>query len=82
MVSYSSLTSDDIRHLLDKEVLSLSNPWNGTIPLSVFVVLDMKSFPPTIFNSPPEEVDICKYLSAKQYPTDRLYLPHPNTELN
>ena len=44
MVSYSSLTSDDIHNLLDEEVLSLSHPWDGNVPFPVFVVEDMNSF--------------------------------------
>ena len=73
MVSYSTLTSDDIHNLLDEEVLSLSHPWDGTVPFPVFVVEDMTSFSPNIFHSPPEEVDICPYLTASKYPTKRLY---------
>ena len=70
MVSYSNLSSDDIHRLLDDEVSSLSHPWDGTILFPVYVVKDMKSFTPSIFHSPPEEVDICTYLDAKEYLTE------------
>ena len=73
MVSYSTLPSDDIHRLLDDEVSSLSRLWDGTILFPVYVVKEMTSFTPSIFHSPPEEVDICTYLTAKKYPTERLY---------
>ena len=73
MVSYTNLSSEDIHHLLDNEVSSLSHPWDGTIPFPVYVVKEMKSFTADIFHSKPTEVDICTYLSAKKYPTERLY---------
>ena len=82
MASYALLSSDNIHHLLDDQITFLSNPWTATILFPVFAVLDMKLFPLNIFNSPPEEVDICKYLTAQQYPTERLYFPHPNTLLD
>ena len=75
MVSYSTLTTDDIHHLLDDEVSSLSHPWNGIIMFLVYVVTGMKSFSPNIFHSAPQEVDICSYLRASKYPTERLYFP-------
>ena len=73
MVAYTNLSCEDIHHLLDNEVSSLSQPWDGTILFPVYVVEDMKSFTESIFHSPPEEVDICSYLSAQKYPTERLY---------
>ncbi len=72
-MSYSNLTTDNIHLLLDNEVSSLSNPWEGTILFPVYVVNDIKSFTPKVFDTQPEEVDICTYLSAKKYPTERLY---------
>ena len=75
MASYSTLTSDDIHHLLDDEVSALCNPWNGIIKFPVFVVIDMKSFSPSVFHSEPQDVDICSYLGASKYPTERLYFP-------
>ena len=73
MASYSNLSSDDIHRLLDDEVSSLSRPWDGTIMFPVYVVKEMTSFTPSIFHSPPEEVDICSYLDSAKYPTERLY---------
>jgi len=73
MALYSNLSSDDIHSILDDEVSSLSLPWDGTIMFPVYVVKDMKSFTETIFHAPPVEVDICTYLAAKKYPTERLY---------
>ena len=75
MASYSTLTSDDIHHLLNDKVSSLSHPWNGIIMFPVHVVMDMKSFSPNIFHSVPRDVDICSYLCASKYPTERLYFP-------
>ena len=75
MASYTLLSSNGIHNMLDDQIVSLSNPWTATILFPVFAVLDMKLFPLNIFNSPPEEVDICKYLTAQQYPTKRLYFP-------
>ena len=72
-MSYSTLSSDAIHRLLDDEVSSLSHPWDGTIPFPVYVVEEMTSFSTNVFHSPPEEVDICSYLSAQKYPTERLY---------
>ena len=73
MVLYSNLSSDDIHCLLDDAVSSLSHPWDGTILFPVYVVKDMKSFTASIFHSLLQEVDICTYLSAQKYPTERLY---------
>ena len=53
-------------------LVSLS-PWDGTVPFPVYVVEDMKSFSPNIFHPPPEEIDICSYITANRYPTERLY---------
>ena len=69
MVSYSNLSIDDIHRLIDDKVSSLSHPWDGTILFPVYVVKEMKSFTPSIFHSPPEEVDICSYLEGAKYPT-------------
>ena len=85
MGNFSNLTSDDIHSLLDNEVSHLSNPWEGTIMFPIYVVNDMKSFAPSVFNSPPIEVDICTYLAANKYPTEILYFspskyPPPHQE--
>ena len=65
----------DVHDMLDDQIASLSNPWTASIQFPVFVVLDMKLFSPIIFNAPPEEVDICKYPNAQQYPTKWLCFP-------
>jgi hypothetical protein len=47
----------------------MSKPWKGCIPTEVFVCVDKESDIPTIFNHPPQLVDICEYLGGAKYPT-------------
>ena len=60
---------------LQEKIQLMSKPWKGCIPTEVFVCVDKESDTPTIFNHPPQLVDICEYLGGAKYPTSRLYFP-------
>lgn len=47
--------------------------WQGSIPFSVFILDDTTKDISSIFDRPPQNVDICHYLEAQKYPTRRLY---------
>ena len=70
---FSSFQVEEIQDLLDGKITNLSKPWKGCLPFSVHIIVDKHSVTTKIFSPPPVEINICDYLEAGKYPTERLY---------
>ena len=74
-IDHIQLSHDELHNRLQEKIQLMSKSWKGSIPTEVFVCVDKESDIPTIFNHPPQLVDICEYLGGAKYPTSRLYFP-------
>jgi hypothetical protein len=63
----------NLQNLIDETVANLDNPWQGSLPFKVHVMLDGDDITKVMENNDPELVDICEYLGGAKYPTKRLY---------
>jgi hypothetical protein len=63
----------NLQNLIDETVANLNNPWQGSLPFKVHVMLDGDDITKVMENNDLELVDICEYLGGAKYPTKRLY---------
>ena len=52
----------NLQNLIDETVANLNNPWQGSLPFKVHVLLDGEDTTKVMENNDPEPVDVCEYL--------------------
>ena len=81
--SIANMKLQNIKHLIDSHVDSLSKPWKGSIKFKCYVMNKNTKDISKLLLGQPQEIDICDYLCG-QFPTSkRLYFdtnlyPPPN----
>ena len=59
----------NLQNHIDETVANLNNPWQGSLPFKVHVVLDGEDTTKVMENNDPELVDICKFLGGSRTAT-------------